>query len=609
MGFASHQRLVAVMAAALALALAAAGCEGRPRQAPEPAAPETQVSRHEPHLAIVDLRAGAPEQSGSSWLGGAAQHSFARLVLTLRELRTSEYARGVLVKVGTGQLSLAQAEETGRRLRELGQRGLPIVCHADELGNATMLLAASGCQEIWLSPSGSVETVGIAAQLVFARSLLRKLYVEADFVQAGKYKGAEEPFTRDSASPEARETLRSTLAAMRTAWLETLAAGRNAEAAALGLEDGPYPPEDAAALGLIDRVGYAQDVEAELRDRLGVEGSATYFGDGPPEEASIAEVVRILSGARSHSAPYVAVVRATGSISMAGSSPFGSDGITARGLTRVLRRLGEDAEAAAVVLRIDSPGGSALASDLLWKELMALREHKPIVASLGAMAASGGMYLASGATEIVAERTTIVGSIGVVSGKFSFGQSLAEIGVQVETVEAAEGTGDRALYASALAPWDDATRQRVRESVDSIYELFVARVAEGRQTSPATIAQAAEGRLFAGQDAIAMGLADRIGGLGEAIDRALDLASLPRDTDVEIVETASGLLALLSPDGEARAGAAADLERRAARASQATLFAGLEPVRAELDAFLASTAPLLQGERVLAALPYILAVR
>jgi protease-4 len=225
------------------------------------------------------------------------------------------------------------------------------------------------------------------------------------------------------------------------------------------------------------------------------------------------------------------------------------------------------------------------------------------------MAASGGMYLASAATEIVAERTTIVGSIGVVSGKLSFGQSLAELGVRVETVESAEGTGARALYGSALAPWDDATRQRVRDSVDAIYELFVARVAEGRRKTPETIGLAAEGRLFGGSKGVEVGLVDRLGGLGDAIDRALELAKLPAETPIDVVAAPGGLLALLGSDGEARESAGAELERRAARASQAALLAGLEPIRAELDAFLGSTAPMLQGERVLCALPFVLAVR
>ena len=607
---ATIRRFAALAAIALA-ASGALGCDGRPR-APLAKADTARgsSSRAEPHLGEIDLRRGAPEGADGSWFGSSGERSFAQLAIDLRTARREPALRGLFVRLGVAHVSLAQAEEIGQNLGAVRDKGLPVVCHADGYDNSTLLLAARGCSQIWVSPSGGVESVGIAAQLVFGRALLEKLSIEADFLQMGKYKGAEEPFTRDESSPEARESLRGTLTALRQAWAEGITKGRGKDAGALGIEDGPWVPAEAEARGLVDRTGYAEEARAEAVAKVGLDNHVVYFGERTEAEPAVAELFRALSGARAHAEPYVAVVRAVGAIGMSGGSPLGgSDGISARALSRILGRLADDENAMAVVVRIDSPGGSALASDLLWKELMTLRERKPVVASVGAMAASGGCYLFSAATQVFAEPTSIVGSIGVVAGKLSFAKSLAELGVHVETVEAKEGTGPRALYESALAPWDDATRAKVQTAIEQTYELFIERVAEGRGASPEKIRTAAEGRIYGGIEGKELGLIDRVGGLSDAIDLALSLAKLPPDAPVELGDVGGGLAELLVGDSNARAQAGEQLERQASRTALRVVSAGLEPWRAEVDAFIGSAAPLLQGERVLAALPFMLVVR
>jgi protease-4 len=602
------RRLASVASVAMA-ALGLLGCEGRPRAA-LPGVDSTSSNPAEPHLGELDLRQGAPEGSDGSWFTASGDRSFARLAIELRGLGRATALRGLFVRLGVARFGLAQAEEIGRGLGAVREKGLPVVCHADGYDNASVLLAARGCSEIWLSPSGGVDSVGIAGQLVFGRALLQKLSIEADFLQMGRYKGAEEPFTRDESSPESRESMRGTLAALRQAWVDGITTGRGKDAEALGIEDGPWVPGEAEARGLTDRTGYAEQARDEALVKTGLDNRVVYFGERDATEPNLAELFRALSGARAHTEPYVAVVRAVGAIGMSSGSPLGGgDGISARALSKVLRRLAEDENAMAVVVRIDSPGGSALASDLLWQELMTLRARKPVVASVGGMAASGGCYLFSAATQVVAEPTSIVGSIGVVAGKLSFAKSLAELGVHVETIEAKEGTGPRALYESALAPWDEATRAKVRTAIEATYELFVERVAEGRGTSPERIQAAAEGRIYGGVEGKALGLVDQLGGLTDAIDLALRLGKLPPDAPVEVADPSSGLAELLVGDSGARALAAEQIERQATRSALRVVSAGLEPYRAEVDAFLGSAAPLLQGERVLTALPFVLVVR
>jgi protease-4 len=325
----------------------------------------------------------------------------------------------------------------------------------------------------------------------------------------------------------------------------------------------------------------------------------------------VVEVFRSISGASHAGEPHISVVRAVGGITMGGGSPFGGSGITERDLGRTLNRLIRDDMAKAVVLRIDSPGGSALASDLLWKRLMKLRAAKPLIVSVGGMAASGGYYLACTANKILAEPTSIVGSIGVVGGKLSFGRALDEIGVHAETIAASPDPGKaaRAAYMSPFVPWDDATRARMLASMTAVYDLFLRRVAEGRGLPKEKIAASAEGRIFAGTDAKDRGLVDELGGLDRAIEVARESAKLPKDTPVTVVSEGASFIDLLGGgDDEEEADERSPVERAAAEAGARVADAWLDAVP-EIRPFLASAEPLANGERTLTALPFVVVVR
>jgi len=444
--------------------------------------------------------------------------------------------------------------------------------------------------------------------LLFGRSLLDKLHVRVDFLQAGKYKGASEPFERDSASPEALSSLQTALGGLRAAWLEGVEKSRGRDHDALQLENGPHAAAAAKELGLIDEIGFEGEALAHARGQLDNIPRVSYFGRAQSDARPVAELLRLVTGTSSMGVAHVAVVTAAGGITLQGSSSIlpSGQGIQQRSFSRLLHRLANDDDVKAVVLRIDSPGGSALASDLIWHDLMVLRNAKPLVVSVGGMAASGGYYLASAGSKIVADRTTIVGSIGVVAGKLSFAESLAQIGVHVESVAAPGQSPTRALYGSPLTAWDGPTRAKVREAVLDTYRLFVARVAEGRRLPPSRIEAVAEGRIMGGDRAVLSGLVDERGGLIRAIDLALDLAGADKQLAVRVVRPPSALMNLLGIDSEEPAVAGGQLRRQLNQASEAALRRSWGPLGEQIAAFAASIDPLLGGEHLIAALPYAL---
>lgn len=608
-----------LFALAAVVALAPLGCEGRPR--PEGTTTEPKP-RSGPAVAVFDLSSGAPEREAAGFFGPVGRRkSFDELLNAITEAEGDKRSVSVLVKFGSATIGGARAEEIGERLEKLRAKK-KVYCHGDGFSNATLMAAARGCERIYVSPAGEVETIGIAAQILYMRRLLvDELHLSIDMLQVGKFKGAEEPLTRDGPSPEARASLTGVLVDMRTAWLDTISKSRGGVApggaarVAEAVEDGPYSPARAKDLGLVDEVGYAADALAKVKEAGGAVREEIVFGSGAEEKGGdLEDVVRVLAGEGEGVGP-IALLRATGSISMTsgGNGIFGGrGGIIEKDIDRTLRSLEKDDDVKAVVVRIDSPGGSALASDLIWHHLMRVRKKKPLVFSIGDMAASGGMYLASAADYIYAQPMSIVGSIGVVGGKVGAGDALEKIGVHAETFPAnlqKPGAAARAAYESPFVRWDDATRARVLESMTGVYELFLARVSEGRSTRGRTItrdmvAESAEGKIFSGREGQKRGLVDEIGGLSAAIAKARELAKLPENARVAVVGVKPAFLDALDPGGASGGG-----EERVRAAVTPTPLGVLERVAPDLVPFVASLAPLAEGERAVVAVPFSIMVR
>ncbi|MBL8742414.1 MAG: signal peptide peptidase SppA, partial [Myxococcales bacterium] len=516
--------------------------------------------------------------------------------------------KAVFVRLGSAHVGFATANEIGRLLKAVRDRGVTVTCHADGLDNSTLLLASLACSEIWISPAGGVDSVGIAFSLMFGKEVLEKLGVGVDFLQVGKYKGAQEPYTRNEPSPEARESLEETLRDLRNAWVEGVVSGRQ-KPLEPALEDGPHTAKAAKELGLIDSIGYLDEARDHAKEAAGLGRTEVVFGGGPEEQGGgIAGLLRSVSGGASEGVDHVAVLRATGAITMGGGGGLfgGEDGITEASLGKAITQLTEDDDVKAVVLRIDSPGGSALASDLLWHKLMKLRKKKPLIVSVGGMAASGGYYLACAGDRIYAEPTSIVGSIGVVAGKFALHDPLAKIGINTVTLPAAKDPlrAKRASYLSPFDGWDDATRAKVLAGMTEIYDTFIARIVEGRGLDIEVVKRAAEGRISGGVTAKERKLVDEIGGLDDAIRYAKEKAGLPADAKARVRGQPGGLMEMLAGDQEAAARAR---ERAEAAVDPFQKLAAELP--AEARDWWQSARPMSEGETMLTTMPFVLIAR
>jgi protease-4 len=562
-------------------------------------------------VAEINLSDGIPEIHRAGLLGTPKKRALTDLLALLLAIESGkeEQIKGLMLVFGSMRPGFARAQEIGDRLAAVRKGGMPVVCHADEYANSSYWVAAKACDRIWVSPAGGMDTVGIAAQLLYARRLMDELKVDVDMLQVGKFKGAAEPFTRDGPSDEAKSSLMGTLKSIRGTWLEELTTARGGKVRDAA-ELGPYSPREAANGGLADQVGYLDEARHDAKTRAAVDQVVPRFGPGAKssDAGGLVEIVRTVSGAGVGSGlPRVEVVRAIGGISMEASGGLFSDGdgISERELSRTLERLRTDDSAKSIVLRIDSPGGSALASDLLWHAIMELRKIKPVVVSIGDMAASGGYYLACAGTRIFAEPSSIVGSIGVVGGKFGIKRGLAHVGVTAEVLPASDapGAAERAGYLSPFAIWDDSTRNRVLVTMTSVYDLFVARVAEGRSIPREKVEAFAEGKIFAGRESLGLGMIDELGGLSQAIAYARRAGGLDEDAPIRVVGEETGLEKMLELDGEDEAKSAGPAAGDWLVRSVATAAAP------DLLFFAKAYEPLVRGEHTLVAVPFAILIR
>lgn len=578
------------------------GCEGR-HPALEGRRKQRELSVSTGSVVEIDLANGVPESTsaGGGWFPLPASRTYTGLVRAIERIETDRDAKSVLIRFGGHRLNFAQVEELGELLAHV-RRSRPVVCHAHSLSNATLWLTLKGCDSTWLSPAGDVDAIGIGTQVVYFKKLLDSLGVKADFLAVGKWKSAAESFLRDEPSDAARQEWLETLGGMRQSWIEGVTAAR--PTATPNLENGPWGARAAVERHLVDELG--DDIAAmdEAKRRGKTHNTRLSYGAGkkPGPELALTEMLRLLSGVDDGAAAraHIAVVPMAGAITMGSEGLFEGDGIVQLSTIRTLDRLIEDDDVRAVVLRIDSPGGSALASDLLWLRLRKLAEVKSLVVSVGAMAASGGYYLACAADRIFAEKTSIVGSIGVVGGKIVFGPALEQHGVHAVTLSPSPDP-NRVVYESPLVAWDDATRARILEQMTGVYDLFVDRVAEGRKLPRDQVHALAQGRIYTGQQGKELGLVDEIGGLAQALEWVRKQAGLERGTPITVEGPGDGLLAALGLDAQASVSEFSSAVERQRR----KLWSPMAMVPRQFAPLVAGVSPLLANERVLVLAPFV----
>jgi protease IV len=590
-------------AAWLMLVLGAVACHGRPRGGASESG--GGVGSLDKSVAEFDLSGGVPESIGGGLFQAPVSRTYIALARSVERVTNDPDVTGAFVKLGGASLDWAQTEELGALFEKMKKKGKPVVCHAHVLSNSSAAFALRGCSRTWLSPAGEAETVGIAAQVMYMRGLFDKLKVGVDFLHVGKFKSGVEPFTREGPSEPARESLTETLRAIRAGWLDQATQAGKPESVRIALEQGPWSPEDAKKEGLIDAVGFESDAMIEAKKLAKAERVSGGYGSKGQSKPGldIAELVRVIAGSNesSTSRPHVAVIPAEGAIAMESGGAFQSGGITASGLSKTLRRIKKDDSIKAVVLRIDSPGGSALASDLLWHELRELKKKKPLVVSVGGMAASGGYYMAVAADRIIAEPTSIVGSIGVFGGKIVLNSTLEEFGIHTETFPASPepGASARAAAQSPFSQWDDATREKIRTEMQSVYDLFISRVVDGRKLPREKVEENAQGRIWSGRQGLERGLVDQLGGVLDAIRHARKLADLSEDSPVTVEGDQENLLEMLLVGEDANE----EQVRHALAAYQARSLV-IRELPVSLRRYASALGPLASGERVVAALPF-----
>lgn len=499
----------------------------------------------EPAAAVIEWRGEISEVAGMSLFGGATT-PLSELIEQLDAAATDPNVTGLVVRVGDLSIDLAAAEELRAAVQRLRSSGKPVWCHAERLTD-TGYHVVGACDRIGLAPLGEVAITGPAATPIHLKGLLDRVGVTADFLHVGAFKGAAEPLTRDAPSPEMLETLG---AIVEQRWRTQ----RDAIAKARGLDE----TEAAAA---IDRALFVGDdaIAAELVDEVSTWEAFREAGRGGKpwrvlrRGAKLADFAALqrflgLSPPERPSAPHVAVVYAVGNIVDGGGSGLigAREEIASHTLVAALGAIAADDAVAAVVLRVDSGGGSALASEQIWHAAKALADRKPLVVSMGGAAASGGYYISAPAHRIFASADTLTGSIGVVGGKLVFGDALAKLGVRTFEVH----RGARALMWSSMQPWTAQERTTVESMMRATYDAFVGRVAQGRKLDPKAVDLIAQGRVWTGTDAKARGLVDEIGTLRDAIADAETRGGVAPGTALEIYPpepTLRDLLASFAP--------------------------------------------------------------
>jgi protease-4 len=446
------------------------------------------------------------------------------VVQMLRKAKVDRRVTSVILKP-TGTAALwAKVQEVRDAVIEYRRSGKPIIGFM-EYGGEQEFYLASACDKVFLMPSASLDLTGMANYELFLRGTLDKIGAYPDALHIGDYKTASNTFTEHTFTPAHREMAESLNTDLYEQLVRGIADGRHKsekEVKAL-IDHGPFLPEEALRAGLIDDLAY----EDEIDDKVKLSSNGAKFLDMADYRQVSPASLGLERG------PRIAVIYASGLIASGRSNYDGPGGevIGSDTINEYLRKARADSSVRAIVLRIDSPGGSAIASDVIWREVLLTKNTKPVIASMSDVAASGGYYIAMPAHAIVAEPSTLTGSIGVVLTKFVIDGTLKKLGMNMEGVS----QGRFADLYSPVRPFSPEERARVFENMQATYDTFVEKAAQGRNTTPERIDAIGQGRVWTGRQAKQIGLVDELGGLERALALARQRAKIPQDSEVELV--------------------------------------------------------------------------
>jgi protease-4 len=462
-----------------------------------------------------DIPEQAPEGTIEKLFGGKVP-SVRDFVEAILRARDDDRINGLLVTVDRSSLGFGTAQELRDAILEFRESGKWTVAYLETAGEFSAgnkaYYIATACESIWLSPPGDINLTGIRFEVPFLRGTLDKLGVVPDFDHIGKYKNAKNFYTDRSMTDAHRESMEVIAESFYDQLKSGIAEGRGMtdEEVAKLIDRGPFTGPKALEVALVDELGYWDELDTDLRERnrgelplldVGAYLKTGRFYDGHVKVALIYGIGALTRGRSDQDSLY-------------GSPTMGSDTITA-----AVREAREDDSIDAVVLRVDSPGGSYISSDVILREIRKTGEVKPVVVSMADVAASGGYFISLGADSIIAEPGTLTASIGVVAGKFITEGFWEKLGITSDAVQ----RGRHATFYSSKSGYTPEERIIFQDWLDRIYADFVGKVAESRERSFEEIDEIAQGRVWTGEDALRLGLVDELGGLSLAIQRAVEL--------------------------------------------------------------------------------------
>lgn len=576
----------------------------------KPANPLAKVPTQWAH---VELKGGYPEGASMPGLFGAASETMSTIMGRLEQAGNDQNLGGIVLRINSPSLGWAKVNEFRTAISAVREKGKKVYAVLDD-ANTQGYMLASACDQIIMPESGSVMMLGLRAEVTFYKNLFDLVGVKADMMQVGEYKGAAEPYARTEMSPAFREEMEAVIGDYYDQIVDTVAKDRKLprEKVIEIIDNGPHTAKAARELGLIDKLAYEDEVKELVKRQPGGDKLATKYGKKKIDTdfsgfGGMVKMMNLMMGVEPKKAkgkdPVIAIVHVTGVI-MPGKSAadmFGGEMVGSDSIIEAIQKADGDSQVKAIVLRVDSPGGSALASDLMWRSIKQC--NKPIVASMGDTAASGGYYVSMGCDAIFAEPGTLTGSIGVVGGKIALGGLYNKVGITTSVISRGKNSGAM----SELAPFSDTERAAMQKLMADIYDQFTAKAAESRKMPQAELEKLARGRVYTGQQALKLKLIDKLGTLDDAVAHAKQLAGLKAEDKVDrmmLPKAANPFESLLGP---------IDLDEARAPVPSATaeaFGAALRQISPQLakDVGALSVMQLLNTERRLTVLPFRITV-
>jgi protease-4 len=578
-------------------------------QAPADAAAAARPEKKRFSYAHIEVKGSLPEGPALPGLFGDVVEPLEGLLTRLKKAADDDKLHGVIVHINGPQAGWGKVHEIRQAIAHLRGKGKTVYGWL-ESGQTRDYLIACSCDKVVAPESAILMLPGLRAEVSFYKNLLDFLEVKAEMLRVGEYKSAAEPYSRTEMSPEFREEMEAVLDGFYRQSIAQIADSRKlpVEQVRAAIDLGVMTAAAAKERGLIDHVLYEDDIprliqgdHADATVRIARGYGKKQIDTDFSGFTGMVKMMNLLMGVedqpRRSSAPKLAVISAVGPIMSGASSSdlFGEQTIGSATMIKAIRQARDDDTVKAVVLRVDSPGGSALASDLIWHELETVK--KPVIASMGDVAASGGYYIAMGADRIFAEPGTITGSIGVVGGKLALEKFFAKIGITHSIVQKGKNAG----VLSVTTPFTDDERQAMQGILNDIYRQFTSKAAAGRKMPVEQLEKLARGRIYTGEKAKELGLVDDVGTLDDAIAFARQAAGIDPATKLErlnLPKPAHPFEALFGP---------LDTETRIASPWSSLLLQLPESVREPLRHL--SAIDLLAREPALTLMPFRLNVR